>query len=97
MTYQIEHSILHGNLFEYHLVLSERARLISQQVLNPAQLLGDCGVSRNCPRYLSVPIDAVGVVYLGHVEVDTQRDGYDIRQQKYEAEELDYPLTLEIV
>jgi len=96
-TYQIEHGVLHGDLLEYHLVLGEGAGLISQQVLYPAELLGYGGVPGYGPRYLSISVDAVGVVDLGHVQVDAEGDRDDVGEEEHEAEELDDPLTLELV
>jgi hypothetical protein len=96
-TYEVEHGILHGDFFEHHLVFRECACLIGQQVLDPPQLFGDRGIPRNRARYLGVSEDTVGIVDLGHIQVDSQGDGDDVGEEEDEAEELDDPLALEVV
>jgi hypothetical protein len=96
-TYKVEHGVLHGHFLEYHLVFSKGACLICQQVLNPPQFFGDRRIPRDCPRYLGVSIDTVGIVDLGHVQVDSEGDGDDVGEQEDETEELDDPLALEVV
>ena len=96
-SYQVEHRVLHGDLLKNHFVLSQSAGLVSEQVLNAAQLLGDGRVARYGAVDFSVLVDAVGVVDLRHVQVDSEGDGDDVGEEQYKAEELDDPLALELV
>ena len=96
-TYEVEHGVLHGDFLEYHLVLSESACLIGQQVLNSPQFFGNGRIPGDRARYLGVAVDTVGIVDLGHVKVDSEGDRDDIGQEEDEAEELDDPLALEVV
>lgn len=60
-------SILHRQLLEDHIVLSQCTGLIRQQVLDAAQLLRDSTIPGNCARHICIAVDAIAVEYFGQV------------------------------
>jgi O-phosphoseryl-tRNA(Cys) synthetase len=65
---------LHGDLFKNHVVLSESACLISEQVLHTSQLLGYCRITHNALLDSLVVLNQPRVVYLGQVQINSHRD-----------------------
>ncbi len=82
-------------LLEDHVVLSESASLVRQQIRNSSQLLGDGGGPGHGAGNLTVALDGPRVVYLSHVQVHTQADGDQVGEEEDEAEEVDVPRPVE--
>ena len=60
---------------EDHQVLCQRPSLVREQVVDSAQLLGDCRGSGHSPGDVLVPLDVPRVEDLADVQVDAERDG----------------------
>lgn len=71
---KVKMGILHRKLFEDHVVLGQRSRLVSQKVLNSAEFFRDRTVPRYCTRHVSVSLDPEAVKNLGQVQIHPQRD-----------------------
>lgn len=71
------HLVLNGDPFKDHLILGERARLVGEDIPDPAQLLGNGRVTGDGALNGLVVVDPVGVEELGKVQVDPHRDRDD--------------------
>ena len=70
-------SKLHRDFLKNHVVLSQRAGLVRQQVLEAAKFFRDCRVASNGPSDVLVIFNLVLVEKFGEVEVDSHRDRDD--------------------
>ena len=70
-------SELHGNLFEYHVILRQCSCLISQQELNSAQLLRNGAVADDAIWDNTVVLYQIAVVNFGKVKVNPHGNWYN--------------------
>ena len=82
-------------LLKKHLVHSFSARLVTEHVGHPAQLLWDSGGPSHGAGYGLVPLDLPGVEDLAHVEVHPEADRDEVGEEKDKAEHVDIPGTVE--
>ncbi len=86
--------VRHGadvDLSHVHFVLGQGPRLVAEQVLDPAQVLGDGAGPHHRARHARVSLDKPRIDALAHVEVHPQADGHDGREEDQEPHDLDVP------
>lgn len=78
-------------------VLSQGSSLVGQQIFDSAKFFRDGAGSDNGSWDLLVVHDLPAVHSLAHVQVHTERDGNDGREENQKSEEVDVPQSLESI
>lgn len=81
--------IVDGDLPEEHIILSEGASFIGEDIFDPAQLLRAVAIPGDCSLNVVVFVDEIGIEELGKIQIDSHGNGNDGAEQDQHPHELD--------
>lgn len=76
------------NFLEYHVILCQCPRFITENILHPAQLLWNLTISCQRSFNLRIMVDSIGKHNFRNIEIDSQTDRDDTAEQEYLPEQI---------